>query len=57
MLQYLERGCRTEIDALNGYVVRHSRALGLDCPQNAALAALVKGIEYRPEGDGEHSPD
>ena len=57
MLQHLERGSRTEIDALNGYVARHGRALGLDCPHNAALAALVKGIEFRPEGDQEHSPD
>ena len=57
MLQHLERGRRTEIDALNGYAVHRSRALGLDCPCNAALVALVKGIEFSPERIGEHRPD
>jgi 2-dehydropantoate 2-reductase len=55
MLQHLERGGRTEIDALNGYIVRQSQKLDIACPSNQALVALVKGLEYRPEG--EHSTD
>ena len=45
MLQHLERGVRTEIDALNGALVREAAALGLDVPFNEALTLLVKGAE------------
>lgn len=48
MLQHLERGRLTEIDALNGYVARESRKLGLAAPYNDALTDLIKGREYRP---------
>jgi 2-dehydropantoate 2-reductase len=48
MLQHLERGRLTEIDALNGYVARESRKLGLPAPYNEALTSLIKGREYRP---------
>ena len=37
MLQHLDRGRRTEIDALNGYVARESRKLGLAAPYSEAL--------------------
>ena len=37
MLQHLERGRLTEIDALNGYVARESQRLGLAAPYNDAL--------------------
>ncbi|MCI0622947.1 MAG: 2-dehydropantoate 2-reductase [Acidobacteria bacterium] len=47
MLQQLERGRVTEIDALNGYVVRESRKLGLAAPYSDALTSLIKGREYR----------
>jgi len=43
--QDLARGKRTEIDHLNGYVVRHGEALGVPTPVNRALHALVKLIE------------
>jgi 2-dehydropantoate 2-reductase len=43
MLQHLDRGRLTEIDALNGYVVRESEALGLAAPCNDALTRLMKG--------------
>lgn len=46
MVQHLARGSRTEIDALNGYVVRESQKLGLAAPWNEALTALVKGLEH-----------
>jgi 2-dehydropantoate 2-reductase len=38
----LERGKRTEIDALNGYVVRRGAELGVPTPVNQTLLALVK---------------
>jgi 2-dehydropantoate 2-reductase len=40
--QDLERGKATEIDALNGFVVRRGVALGVPTPVNATLHALVK---------------
>jgi 2-dehydropantoate 2-reductase len=43
--QDLRRGRRTEIDHLNGYVVRESEALGLATPVNRTLAALMKLVE------------
>lgn len=45
MLQHVEAGKRTEIDALNGALVREARALGLPVPYNEALVALLKGRE------------
>ena len=48
MLQHLARGRQTEIDALNGYVVRESRKLGLSCPYSESLTALVEGLQYAP---------
>ena len=40
--QDLERGKRTEIDALNGFVVRRGAELGVPTPANQSLLALVK---------------
>ena len=40
--QDLERGKRTEIDALNGFVVRRGAELGVATPVNQSLLALVK---------------
>ncbi len=45
--QDLARRRRTEIDHLNGYVVRQGVALGVAVPTNRALHALVKLIELR----------
>jgi 2-dehydropantoate 2-reductase len=45
MLQDIERGRPTEVDSINGAIVQQARALGLEAPVNAALWALVKGIE------------
>ena len=36
------RGARTEIDALNGFVVRRGASLGVPTPVNQSLVALVK---------------
>lgn len=40
--QDLERGRRTEIDALNGFVVRRGLEVGVPTPVNQSLLALVK---------------
>ena len=40
--QDLERGKRTEIDALNGFIVRRGTELGVPTPVNQTLLALVK---------------
>ena len=45
MLQHIEAARRTEIDAINGALVRESRKLGLAAPYNEALTALLKGRE------------
>jgi 2-dehydropantoate 2-reductase len=45
MLQDVEAGRRTEIDTLNGAIVRYADELGIDVPVNRALAALVAGWE------------
>ncbi|HKD27965.1 MAG TPA: ketopantoate reductase family protein [Xanthobacteraceae bacterium] len=46
--QDLERGRPTEIDYLNGYVVRECDARGLQAPVNRTLHALVKLLEQAP---------
>jgi 2-dehydropantoate 2-reductase len=45
--QDLRRGRTTEIDHLNGYVVRECDACGLPVPVNRTLHALVKLLEQR----------
>ena len=45
--QDLARGKRTEIDHLNGLVVRRGEALGIPTPANRVLWALVKLLEAR----------
>lgn len=45
--QDLRRGRPTEIDELNGYVVRLGAAHGIPTPVNQALLALVKVMEAR----------
>jgi 2-dehydropantoate 2-reductase len=47
MLQSLEKGSITEVDYINGAVVRGGRRYGVPTPVNDTLLALVKGIERR----------
>jgi 2-dehydropantoate 2-reductase len=47
--QDVERGRRTEIDSLNGFVVRRGAELGVPTPANRALWALVKLLEASNE--------
>ena len=42
MLQDLERGRLTEIDAINGSIVREGKRLGVPTPVNDVMVALVK---------------
>ncbi len=44
-LQSLERGRKTEIDYLNGYVVQQAQKVNVPTPVNAALVNMVKEIE------------
>jgi 2-dehydropantoate 2-reductase len=45
MLQDIEARRATEIDALNGGIVRFGREQGVSTPLNEAITALVKGLE------------
>jgi len=48
-LQSIRRGQATEIDYLNGAVVRAAEALGRTAPVNAAMVRLVHEVEQRGE--------
>jgi 2-dehydropantoate 2-reductase len=48
--QDLARGKPTEIEHLNGYVVRRGEALGVPTPANRTLAALVRLLESKRAG-------
>jgi 2-dehydropantoate 2-reductase len=48
MLQDVDRGFLTEIDAINGAVVRLGRSHGIPTPVNEALWRHVRAIEGRP---------
>ena len=53
-LQSLRRGRPTEIDYLNGEIVRRGRELGVPTPRNAKVVELVHGVEstgrfYHPQ--------
>jgi 2-dehydropantoate 2-reductase len=45
MLQSLERGSVTEVEYINGAVVREGERLGVPTPINRTLLACIKGIE------------
>jgi 2-dehydropantoate 2-reductase len=45
MLQDVLRGSSTEIDVINGAIVREASALGLQAPVNQMLTQFIKAIE------------
>jgi 2-dehydropantoate 2-reductase len=45
MLQHMEEGRQTEVDALNGAVVRVGQQFGIDTPYNRATTLMVKARE------------
>jgi 2-dehydropantoate 2-reductase len=47
MLQHVEQGKRTEIDALNGAIVTAGRRLGVPTPYNESLVWLTRAVEQR----------
>ncbi|MBT4518615.1 MAG: 2-dehydropantoate 2-reductase [Halieaceae bacterium] len=46
MLQDVEAGRITEIDAINGGVAAIGEKVGVPCPLNRAIADMVKGLEF-----------
>jgi 2-dehydropantoate 2-reductase len=52
MGQDIQKGRRTEIEFLNGFVVGEGEKVGLSCSANAVLTDLVKRVERN-----ELSPD
>lgn len=50
ILQSLEKKQKSEIDFINGAVVRWGKKMNIPTPFNQALTACVKGIEVRNEG-------
>ena len=52
LLQSLEKGLRTEIDFINGAVVRYGEKCRIPTPVNKTLVASIKGIEYWMEHYG-----
>ncbi|VVB73092.1 Uncharacterised protein [uncultured archaeon] len=50
MLQDIQRGRMTEIDSINGYVMRRAEKHGIIAPVNTALHGLVKASEKRGPG-------
>jgi 2-dehydropantoate 2-reductase len=48
MLQDVENGRKTEIDFINGAIVRIGKEIGVPTPINSTLTALVKGLNQSP---------
>jgi 2-dehydropantoate 2-reductase len=46
MGQDVDHHRRTEIDAINGFVVRESKKMGLDAPVNRTLTALIETMQH-----------
>ncbi len=45
MYMDMSKGRRTEIDSINGAVVREGASLGLECPRNQAVTRMVLALE------------
>lgn len=56
MLQHVSVGRRTEIDAINGALIREAQSYGIATPYNEALVALLKGRELS-QMRAVHEPD
>lgn len=57
MFYDLEQRRRTEIEELNGLVVKMAAAVGVPCPVNTALARLVREAEEKNAGSPRLSPE
>jgi len=49
MLQDIERKKKTEIDYINGAIVKLGKKLGIKTPVNKTLTAMVKAIEWKSQ--------
>jgi 2-dehydropantoate 2-reductase len=49
MLQDVDRGRRTEIDSINGEIVRIGSEVGLDVRMNGMLVSLVSAMTRGPD--------
>src|SRR5690606_20738715 len=49
MLVDLENGLRTEIDAINGAIVREARRRGIAVPANQLVTSLIRAREGHPK--------
>lgn len=56
MLQHVDAGRPTEIDAINGAILREAKTLGITIPYNESLVALLKGRE-QSQIRAIHEPD
>ncbi len=56
MLQDVLKGRRTEIDSINGYVIRLAKKHAISVPANETLYALVKSIEDKGAESSSVSP-
>jgi 2-dehydropantoate 2-reductase len=52
----LSQGKPTEIDHLNGAIVTHGQAVGLTCPANEKIVALIHQISNQDKLKGMHLP-
>ncbi len=52
MLQDISRGKKTEIDALNGFIVERAREHGCPAPCNSVAAAMVRALEITHAQNG-----
>ncbi len=57
MWEDLQRGRATEIDFINGEIVRLAATVGVDAPMNRALVELMHKIECIPGGVAPMSPE
>jgi 2-dehydropantoate 2-reductase len=57
MWEDLTRGRRTEVDELNGEIVRIAQAHGRDAPLNRRIVELVHEVEGAGKGSPKLSPD
>ncbi|MBT7952411.1 MAG: ketopantoate reductase family protein [Gammaproteobacteria bacterium] len=46
MLQDVMAERQTEVDVLNGGIASYGKELGIPCPMNEAMTALIKGLEF-----------
>ena len=56
MLQHVLQGRRTEIDTLNGALVREAKKVGVPVPFNETIVALIKGLEKQRERELHQPP-